>query len=80
MGIQSMINISDKKNSIWICKQKSIIIGLETKKKALKQVLYHIENKKTKSIIFKNNKLYKQNSKDPLNNPEELENFIKRIH
>ena len=75
-----MLNYADIVNSVWISKQKAYILGLETKNSYLKQVLYHIEKKKTKSIIFKDNKIYKSGSKIPLNDPKEHAAFVKRMH
>ena len=75
-----MLNFQDILNSVWISKQKTYILGLETKHSSLKQVLYHIEKKKTQSIIFKDNNLYKSGSKTPLNDPKEHEAFVKRMH
>ena len=54
-----MLKLNEIGNGIWISKQQDKILGLELNGKTIKHVVYNIEKKRAKTIIFKERNLYK---------------------
>ena len=73
-----MIKFKDIKNGVWISKESEYILGLETNQGTIKQVLYHIKQKKTKVIIYKNNALYQSDLKTIISDPKQQKAFETR--
>ena len=52
-----MLKLNEIGNGIWISKQQDKILGLELNGKTIKHVVYNIEKKRAKTIIFKERNL-----------------------
>ena len=72
------IALNDIKMGLWLIKKENAILTLSIKPNTIWQIMYNIELKKHKAIIYKNNQLYQSDQKTIIEDEKQITSFINR--